>query len=68
MKITHKPLILETIINEDNNRMDVSRIQAMTEEERIEFFSRAATSLLSQLLVKMNEGNTWAVLQVKETE
>lgn len=68
MKITHKPLILETVINEESKTMDVSRIQAMTEEQRVEFFSQAASSLLSQLLVKMNEGNTWAVLQVKETE
>ena len=68
MKITHKPLILETIINEESKTMDVSRIQAMTEEQRVEFFSQAASSLLAQLLVKMNEGNTWAVLQVKETE
>ena len=68
MKITHKPLILETVINEDTNTMDVSRIQAMTEEQRVEFFSQAATSLLSEMLTKMNKGNTWAVLQVKETE
>jgi len=68
MKITHKPLILETVINEDTNTMDVSRIQAMTEEQRVEFFSQAASSLLSQLLVNINEGNSWAVLQVKETE
>lgn len=68
MKITHKPLILETIINEESKTMDVSRIQAMTEEQRVEFFSQAASSLLAQLLVNLNEGNTWAVLQVKETE
>ena len=68
MKITHKPLILETIINEESKTMDVSRIQAMTEEQRVEFFTKAGSSLVAQLLVRMNEGNTWAVLQVKETE
>jgi len=68
MKITHKPLILETVINEAVNTVDIRNIQAMTEEQRVEFFSQAASSLLSQLLVRMNEGNTWAVLQVKETE
>jgi len=68
MKITHEPLILETVINETVNTVDIRSIQAMTEEQRVEFFSQAASSLLSQLLIRMNEGNTWAVLQVKETE
>ena len=68
MKIIHKPLVLETVINESINNVDVRSIQAMTEEQRVEFFSAAASSLLAQLLVKVNEGNTWAVLQVKETE
>ena len=68
MKIIHKPLVLETVINESINNVDVRSIQAMTEEQRVEFFSAAASSLLAQLLVRVNEGNTWAVLQVKETE
>jgi len=65
MKVIHKPLILETIINEKTR--DVSSIQAMTEEQRVEFFSQHARGLLAEMLVNLNEGNTWAVLQIKET-
>jgi len=68
MKVTHKPLILETVINEESKTRDVSSIQAMTEEQRVELFSQHARGLLAEMLVNLNKGNTWAVLQIKETK
>ena len=59
---------LETVINEDIDIPQVRAIKAMSEQERQQFFTEAATSLVSDMLGDANEGNTWAFLKLTEKE
>ena len=59
---------LETVINEEVNEVSVYKIKGMSEATRQEFFTEAAKEMIGAALVKMNEGNTWAVLRVAEEQ
>lgn len=59
---------LETVINENVNIPQVQIIKAMSEQQRQEFFTEAATSLVAGMLGDVNEGNTWALLRIAEKE
>jgi hypothetical protein len=59
---------LETVINEEVNEVSVYKIKGMSEENRQEFFTEAAKEMIGAALVKMNEGNTWAILRVAEEQ
>ena len=59
---------LETVINEDIDIPQVRLIKAMSEQERQQFFTEAAISLVSDMLGDANEGNTWAFLKLTEKE
>lgn len=59
---------LETVINENVNIPQVQIIKAMSEQQRQEFFTEAATSLIADKLEDANEGNTWALLRIAEKE
>jgi len=59
---------LETVINEEVNEVTVYRIKGMPEATRQQFFTEAAKEMIGEALVKMNEGNTWAILRVAEEQ
>jgi hypothetical protein len=59
---------LETVINEEVNELSVYKIKGMPEAIRQEFFTEAAKEMIGAALVKMNEGNTWAILRVAEEQ
>jgi len=59
---------LETVINEEVNELSVYKIKGMPETIRQEFFTEAAKEMIGAALVKMNEGNTWAILRVAEEQ
>lgn len=59
---------LETVINEEVNELSVYKIKGMPEVARQEFFTEAAKEMIGAALVKMNEGNTWAILRVAEEQ
>ena len=59
---------LETVINEEVNELSVYKIKGMSEENRQEFFTQAAKEMIGEALVKMNEGNSWAILRVAEEQ
>ena len=59
---------LETVINDNANIPQVEIIKSMSEQERQEFFTEAATSLVAGMLGDVNEGNTWALLRIAEKE
>ena len=59
---------LETVINEEVNELSVYKIKGMSEENRQEFFTEAAKEMIGAALVKMNEGNSWAILRVAEEQ
>lgn len=59
---------LETVINEEVNEVSVYKIKGMSEENRQEFFTQAAKEMIGDALVKMNEGNSWAILRVAEEQ
>ena len=59
---------LETIINEEVNELSVYKIKGMSEEERQQFFTAAATSFIGDVLAKANKDHTWAELRVANKE
>ena len=59
---------LETVINDNANIPQVEIIKSMSEQERQEFFTEAATALIADKLEDANEGNTWALLRIAEKE
>jgi hypothetical protein len=59
---------LETVINEEINELSVYKIKGMPEATRQEFFTEAAKEMIGAALVKMNEGNSWAILRVAEEQ
>jgi len=59
---------LETVINEEVNEVSVYKIKGMPEATRQQFFTKAAKEMIGAALVKMNEGNTWAILRVAEEQ
>ena len=59
---------LETVINEEVNELSVYKIKGMSEENRQEFFTEAAKEMIGAALIKMNEGNSWAILRVAEEQ
>ena len=59
---------LETVINEEVHELDVYKIKGMSEENRQALFTQAAKEMIGNALVKMNEGNSWAILRVAEEQ
>ena len=59
---------LETVILDNANLREVAMIKSMSEQERQQFFTEAATSLVAGMLGDANEGNSWALLRVAEKE
>jgi hypothetical protein len=63
MIISH-PIKLETVLNEDSNEPSAKKLLAMSEDERQEFLTEAATSFIANFLVIANEGMSWAEIRV----
>ena len=59
---------LETVILDNANLPQVEIIKSMSEQERQEFFTETATSLVAGILGDANEGNSWALLRIAEKE
>jgi len=59
---------LETVINEEANEISVMAIKEMSEQDRQQFFTEAATSFISAILTKANEGHSWAEIRVATKE
>jgi hypothetical protein len=59
---------LETVILDNANLREVAMIKSMSEQERQQFFTEAATSLVAGMLGDANEGNSWALLRIAEKE
>jgi hypothetical protein len=59
---------LETVINEEANEVTVYRIKGMSEEERQQFFTAAATSFIGDVLANANKGHSWAELRLTNKE
>ena len=61
-------LELETVINEESNEVSVMAIKEMSEQDRQQFFTEAATYFISGILTKANEGHSWAEIRVASKE
>ena len=59
---------LETVILDNANLPQVEIIKSMSEQERQEFFTETATSLVAGMLGDANKGNSWALLRIAEKE
>ena len=57
---------LETVINEESPEPTVKEILSMSEEMRNSFFQVAGTEMITNLLDKVNEGSSWAILRVAQ--
>ena len=57
---------LETVINEESSEPTVKEILSMSEEMRNSFFQVAGTEMIANLLDKVNEGSSWALLRVAQ--
>ena len=65
--IEHKPIVFETIFNLDNAPFSVKAgISAMSPEELQDFVTLASIAMFNDFLEKANEGNSYAVLRIKE--
>lgn len=65
--IQHHPIVFETTFNLDNAPASVrTSLAAMSTEELQNFVTVASIAMFSDFLEKANEGNSYAVLRIKE--